>query len=105
MSFAKTPAQLELQEAARDVVKRVVVPVATSVPAGQKLTADHLRTIYRALQPLGYLGTLGSPPRFACRRQVSASVNTAEITTGQSSAIRTYGSLDPFRTSLRRPRA
>ncbi len=39
------------------MVKRVVVPVATSVPAGQKLTADHLRTIYRALQPLGYLGS------------------------------------------------
>lgn len=57
MSFIETKAQLELQALARDVVERVVVPVAASVPDGQKLTADHVRRIYRALEPLGYLGS------------------------------------------------
>jgi alkylation response protein AidB-like acyl-CoA dehydrogenase len=35
----------------------VVTPVAAGVGAGDKLTADNLRTIYRALKPLGYLGS------------------------------------------------
>jgi alkylation response protein AidB-like acyl-CoA dehydrogenase len=57
VSFVETKEQLALQEQARDVVARVVTPVAASVPAGQKLTPDHLRRIYKALEPLGYLGS------------------------------------------------
>ncbi|HET6366409.1 MAG TPA: acyl-CoA dehydrogenase family protein, partial [Pseudomonadales bacterium] len=57
MSFVETPAQLELQEAAREVVTRVVAPAAASVPAGGKLTPEQLREMYRALRPLGYLGS------------------------------------------------
>ena len=57
MSFIETPAQLELQEAAREVVTRVVAPAAASVPSGGKLTPEQLREMYRALRPLGYLGS------------------------------------------------
>ncbi len=57
MSFAETRAQLELQEAARAAVERVVRPIVAGVPDGGKLTAEHLRAIYKALQPLGYLGS------------------------------------------------
>ena len=53
----ETRRQLELQEAAREVVDRVVTPVAAGVRAGDKLTADDLRRMYRALAPLGYLGS------------------------------------------------
>jgi acyl-CoA dehydrogenase len=57
VSFVETKEQLALQEAARDVVTRVVDPVARAVPAGQKLSPDDLRRIYKALRPLGYLGS------------------------------------------------
>lgn len=57
VSFVETKPQLELQEAAREVVQRVVTPIAAGVRAGDKLTADDLRRIYRALKPLGYLGS------------------------------------------------
>jgi alkylation response protein AidB-like acyl-CoA dehydrogenase len=57
VSFAETQAQLALQEAARDAVENVVTPIAASVPAGEKLTPEHLRTIYKELTPLGYLGS------------------------------------------------
>ena len=57
MSFIETPAQIELQEAAREVVTRVVAPAAASVPSGGKLTPEQLREMYRALRPLGYLGS------------------------------------------------
>jgi alkylation response protein AidB-like acyl-CoA dehydrogenase len=57
VSFVETPQQVELQEAARDVVERVVVPLAAGLTAGGKLSAEDLRTIYRALAPLGYLGS------------------------------------------------
>ena len=57
MSFIETPRQVELQAAARDVVERVVAPLATGLRAGGKLSAEDLRVIYRALTPLGYLGS------------------------------------------------
>ena len=57
MSFVETKEQLALQEAAREVVGRVVAPVAAAVPAGQKLSPEDLRRIYKALRPLGYLGS------------------------------------------------
>jgi alkylation response protein AidB-like acyl-CoA dehydrogenase len=55
--FAETNAQLALQEAVRDAVENVVAPIAVCVPAGEKLTPEHLRTIYAELVPLGYLGS------------------------------------------------
>ena len=57
MSFTETKEQLALQEAARAAVTGVITPVASSVPAGEKLRPEHLRTIYRTLAPLGYLGS------------------------------------------------
>src|SRR5690349_13150818 len=57
MSFIETRAQHELQERAREVVTRVVTPLAASVPAGAKLAPEQLRAMYRALAPLGYLGS------------------------------------------------
>jgi alkylation response protein AidB-like acyl-CoA dehydrogenase len=57
MSFVETKAQLELQDAAHEVVDRVIAPVAAGVPEGGKLTAEDLRRIYKALKPLGYLGS------------------------------------------------
>ena len=57
VSFAETKAQRELQAAARDAVENVVAPIAVCVPAGEKLTPEHLRTIYTELAPLGYLGS------------------------------------------------
>ena len=57
MSFVETQEQQVLQEAAREVVDRVVTPIADAVPAGQKLSPDDLRRIYKALRPLGYLGS------------------------------------------------
>ena len=61
MAFTETRRKLELQEAVREVVQKVVAPVAGGVPEGQKLGAEHLRTIYKALKPLGYLGSTISP--------------------------------------------
>ena len=57
MSFIETRAQLELQEAAREVVTRAIAPAAARVPPGGKLTSEQLREMYRALRPLGYLGS------------------------------------------------
>ncbi|MCC7273349.1 MAG: acyl-CoA dehydrogenase family protein [Alphaproteobacteria bacterium] len=57
MDFSQTTAQHALQERAREAVRTVVVPVAAQVPKGGKLTGDQLRTIFRGLAPLGYLGS------------------------------------------------
>ena len=57
MSWIETSQQLELQEAARAAVRDVVIPVAKSVAPGQLLSAADLIRIFKALQPLGYLGS------------------------------------------------
>lgn len=57
MSFSETRAQRALQEAAQDAVENVVAPIARAVPSDAKLAPEHLRTMYRALAPLGYLGS------------------------------------------------
>lgn len=57
MSFVETPKQRELQEAAREIVRSVITPAAARGAPQQKLGADALRTIFRALAPLGYLGS------------------------------------------------
>ena len=57
MSWIETTQQLELQEAARAAVRDVVIPVANGVAPGQRLTAADLSRIFKALQPLGYLGS------------------------------------------------
>ncbi len=57
MDFAQTTAQHALQERAREAVRTVVAPVAAAVPRGAKLTGDQMRTIFRGLAPLGYLGS------------------------------------------------
>ena len=57
MSWIETSQQLELQEAARAAVRDVVIPVANSVAPGQRLSAADLSRIFKALQPLGYLGS------------------------------------------------
>jgi len=57
MSFTETPAQQELQEAAREVTARVIAPIAAALAPQQKLSADDMRTIAKALKPLGYLGS------------------------------------------------
>ena len=44
-------------EGARDCVDRIVTPVVESLPAGQKIAPDDLRTIFKALVPFGYLGS------------------------------------------------
>jgi butyryl-CoA dehydrogenase len=57
MSFLEMPAQRELQEAARDVTARVIAPIVAALPPHQKLSADDMRRISKALKPLGYLGS------------------------------------------------
>src|SRR5690349_18632574 len=57
MDFAPTKRQAELQERAGEAVRRVVEPIAASVPAGGKLSAEQMRALYRGLAPLGYLGS------------------------------------------------
>ena len=57
MSFVENAAQRELQEAAREVTQRVVVPLAQALGPNEKLSADALRRIGAALKPLGYLGS------------------------------------------------
>lgn len=57
MSFIETPKQVELQEAAREVVRTVIAPAAAALAPGQKLSAADLRRIFKALAPLGYLGS------------------------------------------------
>ncbi len=61
MDFALSAAQQARGEAAREVIARVVQPLADSVPNGGRLAADQLRTIYKALAPLGYVGSTISP--------------------------------------------
>jgi alkylation response protein AidB-like acyl-CoA dehydrogenase len=61
MDFALSKRQIKLQEQAREVIARVVVPIDEKVPPGGKLDAEDWRTIYRALKPLGYLGSTISP--------------------------------------------
>jgi alkylation response protein AidB-like acyl-CoA dehydrogenase len=55
--FSETDAQHELQEAAREVVAKLVVPMAAALAPQQRLNADDLRKISKALKPLGYLGS------------------------------------------------
>jgi len=57
MTIFDTAATGEIQEAAAEVVQRVIVPLAASVPLGGKLTAEQMRQALRALRPLGYLGS------------------------------------------------
>lgn len=57
MSFVETPAQRALQEAAREAVRRVVVPEAAALAPGERLGREALSRLYRALVPLGYLGS------------------------------------------------
>lgn len=57
MDFRLSSAQHELQERARDAVARVVASVAAETPPGGRLSAAQLRTIYKGLRPLGYLGS------------------------------------------------
>ncbi len=57
MDFEPSKPQRELQERARATVAREVVPIVDALPRGAKLSAEQWRTIYRALKPLGYLGS------------------------------------------------
>jgi alkylation response protein AidB-like acyl-CoA dehydrogenase len=57
MDFALSAAQRTLQERGAEAVERIVVPLAATVPSGQKLSAEQMRTLYRGLAPLGYLGS------------------------------------------------
>jgi alkylation response protein AidB-like acyl-CoA dehydrogenase len=56
VDFAFSSRQQELQERAAEALARGVEPVVAQVPCGGKLTAAQVRTIYKALAPLGYLG-------------------------------------------------
>src|SRR5690242_7845744 len=47
----------ELVEGVCDVVRSVIDPIASSLSPGQKATAGQWREMYRALRPLGYLGS------------------------------------------------
>jgi len=57
VDFEPSKQQVELQERAREAVARAVAPMVDALPRGAKLDAEQWRTIYRALQPLGYLGS------------------------------------------------
>jgi len=57
VDFEPSKAQVELALRAREMVQSVVVPIERRVPRGAKLAAEDWRTIYRALAPLGYLGS------------------------------------------------
>lgn len=57
MDFTLSERQHALQEQVRDIVSRVVEPIASSIPPNARVSADQLRGIYRALQPTGYLGS------------------------------------------------
>ena len=57
MDFEPSKPQLELQERARATVTNEVAPIADALPRGEKLSAEQWRRIYRALKPLGYLGS------------------------------------------------
>lgn len=57
MSVFETVEDHALQEAAGEVVDRVITPIAKALPPGAKASADHFRTIFKALAPLGYLSS------------------------------------------------
>jgi alkylation response protein AidB-like acyl-CoA dehydrogenase len=57
VDFALSRRQRDIQESAHDALARVVQPIVAVVPRGGRLTADQLRSIYRGLAPLGYLGS------------------------------------------------
>jgi alkylation response protein AidB-like acyl-CoA dehydrogenase len=57
LDFEPSKPQLELQERARATVAHEVAPIADALPRGEKLSAEQWRGIYRALKPLGYLGS------------------------------------------------
>jgi alkylation response protein AidB-like acyl-CoA dehydrogenase len=57
MVLPPTPAQQDLVQHARHVVATSVQPLADALPQGTKFDADAWRTMYRALAPLGYLGS------------------------------------------------
>jgi alkylation response protein AidB-like acyl-CoA dehydrogenase len=56
VEFALSARQRDVQERAAEAVARAVEPVVAAVPRAGKLTSEQLRTIYKALAPLGYLG-------------------------------------------------
>lgn len=57
MNFIETDAQLARQEAARKLMSALLEPGPEAPAAGAKLSAADLTRIYRALAPLGYLGS------------------------------------------------
>ncbi|HXP73635.1 MAG TPA: acyl-CoA dehydrogenase family protein [Stellaceae bacterium] len=57
MDFEPSKQQIQLQERARETVARDVAPVVAALPRGGKVSAEQWRGIYRALKPLGYLGS------------------------------------------------
>jgi alkylation response protein AidB-like acyl-CoA dehydrogenase len=52
-----TDATRQIQDRVAAVVRDVIAPMAASLPAGRKLSADQTRTGLRALRPVGYLGS------------------------------------------------
>ncbi|MFM9980909.1 MAG: acyl-CoA dehydrogenase family protein [Burkholderiales bacterium] len=57
MSYIETAAQRELQEAARAVVHEVIEPAVTRLGPAARMPADELTRFYKALAPLGYVGS------------------------------------------------
>jgi len=57
VDFELSKQQIELRERARETVARDIAPIVEALPRGTKLSADQWRKIYRALKPLGYLGS------------------------------------------------
>ncbi len=47
----------ELIEGVREIVQKVIAPIAASIPLGQKVAPEQWRSMYRALIPFGYLGS------------------------------------------------
>jgi alkylation response protein AidB-like acyl-CoA dehydrogenase len=47
----------ELIEGVREIVQKVIAPIAASIPLGQKVAPEQWRSMYRALSPFGYLGS------------------------------------------------
>jgi hypothetical protein len=61
LDFELTRRQAELRERARASVARDIAPIVEGLPPGEKLSAEQWRALYRALKPLGYLGSTISP--------------------------------------------
>jgi alkylation response protein AidB-like acyl-CoA dehydrogenase len=57
MDFSPSAAQRQLQERARAAVAEVVEPVVARLAPGERLDIEGVRTIYRGLAPLGYVGS------------------------------------------------